>query len=222
METQTYYQKNREVLLERAKQRYHADPDKRRAYSRAYYQENKEKMLAYGEEYRRKNPLPKKERSKGDSSPANSYYQLNREKLLAKAKERYRQNGGKARDYAREYGRKYYQENKEEMREYSREYREATAEQRKEYYAKWYAAGGKARIQARREAGVEWGKKFPEKKRIEGQTRNALKHGKIIRPETCSRCEKKSKVHAHHYNYDHFMNFVWLCPTCHKRAHCDN
>lgn len=48
----------------------------------------------------------------------------------------------------------------------------------------------------------------------------AVKKGYVIKPSFCSRCRKIGRVHAHHWNgYDHPLDIVWLCPSCHHAAH---
>ena len=45
---------------------------------------------------------------------------------------------------------------------------------------------------------------------------NALRSGKIQR-QPCFVCGKKA--HAHHPDYDHPLDVVWLCPLHHRQAH---
>ena len=48
---------------------------------------------------------------------------------------------------------------------------------------------------------------------------NALKSGKISKPDHCTKCFKKGIVEAHHTDYSKPLDVVWLCVCCHKRAH---
>lgn len=47
----------------------------------------------------------------------------------------------------------------------------------------------------------------------------AVKNGELIRPESCSTCNKKCKPDAHHHDYSKPLDVVWLCRSCHLRVH---
>jgi hypothetical protein len=54
--------------------------------------------------------------------------------------------------------------------------------------------------------------------------RSALKNGVLVRPDTCQKCGDKpqkasdgrSKIHAHHHDYDKPLDVEWLCSKCHR------
>lgn len=49
---------------------------------------------------------------------------------------------------------------------------------------------------------------------------NAVRDGKIIRPDHCGDCGKLSKrIHGHHTNYFQPLNVAWVCPACHRKRH---
>ena len=55
----------------------------------------------------------------------------------------------------------------------------------------------------------------------------AIKNGTVVRPNTCSVCEKRNKyIYGHHEDYFRPLDVLWVCPTCHKtlfhqkRRHC--
>ena len=50
-------------------------------------------------------------------------------------------------------------------------------------------------------------------------TTYAIRCGKLIRPDTCSECGKKSKPEAHHDDYSKPLEVRWLCRSCHCRFH---
>ena len=50
---------------------------------------------------------------------------------------------------------------------------------------------------------------------------NAVRDGRIERPEACSHCGITGKVEGHHPDYDYPLNVVWLCPKCHDNTHKD-
>lgn len=68
--------------------------------------------------------------------------------------------------------------------------------------------------------------KWPEKARARRMVRDAIKRGKLVRPNTCSECGKnpgsgadgRSLIHAHHVNgYDKPFDVQWLCAACHAK-----
>lgn len=52
--------------------------------------------------------------------------------------------------------------------------------------------------------------------------RDAVRAGKIVKPECCSQCGEvvsKKCLHAHHLDYSKPYDVEWLCPQCHADAH---
>jgi DNA-binding transcriptional regulator YiaG len=60
-------------------------------------------------------------------------------------------------------------------------------------------------------------------KTIAGRARSlfqrAMLRGEITRPETCSRCGARGRIHGHHTDYSKPLDVVWLCSLCHGEAH---
>jgi hypothetical protein len=51
---------------------------------------------------------------------------------------------------------------------------------------------------------------------------NAVRSGRLVRPETCSRCGAGGRIEAHHYlgyEPEHRLDVRWLCTACHGAAH---
>lgn len=48
---------------------------------------------------------------------------------------------------------------------------------------------------------------------------NAIKSGKLVRPERCQGCLELKPVQAHHDDYDKPLDVQWLCQRCHSRLH---
>lgn len=62
---------------------------------------------------------------------------------------------------------------------------------------------------------------YPEQHRAQNAVNKAVRFGKLIRPNVCSRCGSVSSIHAHHhlgYAREHYLDVVWLCTKCHPRA----
>jgi hypothetical protein len=51
---------------------------------------------------------------------------------------------------------------------------------------------------------------------------NAIKTGKLTKPEACEHCCKtlpKAKLHGHHADYSKPLDVMWLCSICHTAEH---
>ena len=61
------------------------------------------------------------------------------------------------------------------------------------------------------------------KLRAQQKVRDAVRHGKLIKPNTCEICHAhfpREKLSAHHFNgYDHPLDIQWLCHFCHSGVH---
>lgn len=51
------------------------------------------------------------------------------------------------------------------------------------------------------------------------RARNAIRSGKLIRPDSCSSCGKRGKPEPHHVDYDKPFDVEWLCGECHSVRH---
>lgn len=49
------------------------------------------------------------------------------------------------------------------------------------------------------------------------RTRWLVKMGKLIRPETCSKCGLPGKIEGHHDDYSKPEEVRWLCKLCHVK-----
>ena len=108
---------------------------------------------------------------------------------------------------------------KEKYRATQKAYREKNKEKRSEYFRKWWAKNKERFIDRRREYNFEYLQLFPQKTIIHKQFSAAIMKREIVRAEFCSKCGEPGDIHAHHYNYDHWKNFIWLCASCHRREH---
>ena len=58
--------------------------------------------------------------------------------------------------------------------------------------------------------------KFPEKTRARRLVRQALKTGKLVKPDQCEQCGNWTDVEAHHEDHSRPYLIYWLCDECHK------
>lgn len=64
--------------------------------------------------------------------------------------------------------------------------------------------------------------KSPEKERVRGALRWAVKKGTVIKPSVCSQCHiptPKQLLDGHHHDYDKPLEVTWLCRSCHGLQH---
>ena len=64
----------------------------------------------------------------------------------------------------------------------------------------------------------EYGRNNREKRRAKQSVKYALRSGRLVRPDTCSRCGTPCKPHGHHDDYSKRLEVEWLCAVCHPIA----
>ena len=58
----------------------------------------------------------------------------------------------------------------------------------------------------------------PGKYRCRYALSNAVRDGRIKKPDRCSRCgEKAKRIEGHHADYTKPLEVAWLCSLCHRR-----
>src|SRR5262245_11478550 len=62
----------------------------------------------------------------------------------------------------------------------------------------------------------------PIKLRARQAVRDAVRHGRIVKPERCERCWRfcsTEQLGGHHFKgYEHALSVEWLCQQCHAWA----
>ena len=71
-------------------------------------------------------------------------------------------------------------------------------------------------------AGAKYRKANPIKCKTRESVKNALKDGKITRPDICSCCSKPARLDGHHDDYSKPLDVRWLCRICHNQWHREN
>jgi ribosome-binding protein aMBF1 (putative translation factor) len=61
----------------------------------------------------------------------------------------------------------------------------------------------------------EWRQKNKLAYQAHCKVNNALRNGKLIKPELCEICGLPSKLHGHHVDYSKPLEVIWLCAKCH-------
>ncbi len=58
----------------------------------------------------------------------------------------------------------------------------------------------------------------PIKERARSRVRDAIRYGKLIKPDSCQRCGKPTPANlldGHHHDYSKPLEVEWLCRSCH-------
>lgn len=85
-----------------------------------------------------------------------------------------------------------------------------------------YANSDSGRIKGN-EAKRNWARRNPIKRMASTIVGNAVRDGKIIKPEHCENCgEAPRRLHGHHDDYAFPFVVRWLCPGCHNKWHKEN
>ena len=116
-----------------------------------------------------------------------------------------RQNRAKNVEYYREYDRKRFKEDPK-IRERHKRY-QATP----------------AGMASTRKAKAKWEARSPIKKGASTMVGNAVRDGRLIKPDCCSECgQQHHRIHGHHDDYAFPLIVRWLCPKCHIAWHQEN
>ena len=83
------------------------------------------------------------------------------------------------------------------------------------YYAEHYEQNGDTIRKQRRAYKAQ----NPQKRIAHQLVDNALKCGKLLRPDTCSACGCACKPDGHHDDYNQPLTVRWLCRACHQQHH---
>ena len=115
---------------------------------------------------------------------------------------RVKKNRAEKADYYREYDAKRYQ-NDPRVKARHRKYQETPS--------------GKASMERAR---GKWLENNPAKRSAHIAIGNAVRDGKIQKPDTCQSCgAKPGRIEGHHTDYTKPLEVMWLCRTCHVDQH---
>ena len=65
---------------------------------------------------------------------------------------------------------------------------------------------------------AEWAEKYPERRKAQQAAGNALRDGKLKRPDACEWCKQDKRLQKHHHDYSRPLDVMWLCKPCHALA----
>lgn len=80
-----------------------------------------------------------------------------------------------------------------------------------------------AGIKASTRAKIKWSKTNLVKRAASQIVNNAVRDGRLEKPNICSECKQvKTMIHGHHDDYAYPMVVRWLCSQCHRDWHKKN
>lgn len=126
---------------------------------------------------------------------------------------------GKCKVCAKSDVSKNYRKNIEHYKEYERNRANLPhrVEARSEYSK---TEGGK---EAANRAKKNWSRRNPIKRMASTIVGNAVRDGKLTKPDTCEDCgSTPTRLHGHHDDYAYPLVVRWLCPGCHNKWHKEN
>ena len=73
---------------------------------------------------------------------------------------------------------------------------------------------------------LEYRKRYAENNPIKYGARtmvnNAVRDGRLTKPNKCQECGGKTRLHGHHDDYSKPLQVRWLCPACHHQWHASH
>lgn len=62
----------------------------------------------------------------------------------------------------------------------------------------------------------------PRKYTAHTMVNNALRDGRMTKPDSCEDCGRGGAIHGHHDDYAKPLDVRWLCAVCHSQWHQEN
>lgn len=69
------------------------------------------------------------------------------------------------------------------------------------------------------DATVRWQERNPQKRQAHTAVNNAVRDGRLVKPDNCESCRLSRPLHGHHDDYSKPLEVRWLCSPCHMVLH---
>lgn len=63
-----------------------------------------------------------------------------------------------------------------------------------------------------------WDAKYPERAKAQNAAQNAVRDGRLQKPDACEGCGLPKRLEKHHPDYSKPLLVVWFCKPCHAIA----
>lgn len=67
-----------------------------------------------------------------------------------------------------------------------------------------------------------WSERNPIKRGASHIVNNAVRDGRMVKPDNCEKCQASGRIEGHHCDYAKPLEVMWLCPKCHTDWHKEN
>ena len=64
--------------------------------------------------------------------------------------------------------------------------------------------------------------RYPNRSAARSAVTNAVRDGRLYKPNQCESCSTETTLHGHHCDYNKPLDVMWLCDPCHKQWHRKN
>lgn len=104
-------------------------------------------------------------------------------------------------------------------RQYMKDDRRADPEKYSERERARYTGERKAKILDRSRL---FALEHPDKRKAHNAVNNAVRDGRLEKPDACSSCGRVVRLEGHHDDYTKPLDVIWFCCRCHRRYHAAN
>jgi ribosomal protein S27AE len=113
-------------------------------------------------------------------------------------------------------------ENRSSKRDYYLAYDKVRAKSQKRILAREMYIKTDHGKKAVRRCHENYARRFPLKIAASNLFWSAFKRGDILKPNSCSNCNRVIRLEAHHDDYAKPLEIRWLCKKCHTEWHLNN
>ena len=120
--------------------------------------------------------------------------------------------------YCKEHWKERVRKNRADKIEYYRDFDKRRYRENPERKARCMAST-KLYPEAHAKANKKYRSQNPKKWEAHCAVNNAVRDGKLVKPDTCQECGSSGIIHGHHDDYRKPLDVRWLCPVCHYAWH---
>jgi len=115
------------------------------------------------------------------------------------------------------YLKEYVSKNRTSIQAYRKEYRRKSIEVIHAYNEKYFKTEHYKDL--KKQASRRYCMKYPIRSLAVNTLNNAVRDKRLKKPDKCSECGRKCRIHGHHEDYYKPLDVIWLCQVCHIKRH---